>query len=356
MISQEDQIWIEQYLQGRLEGAELERFHARYKADIDFAVAVELQRADQSSNITVLFKKSQNTGFDAQIRVSDDLFWIEQYLRGRLEGAELERFRARCKTDRAFAEATALQLAAQSAIQMEHKKAIKKNFESPEIKQISENTIKRLQRKKTISKLFIGLLVVASGALLWRYINKAPQAPPTTSPQQKMPSSPQKALEPQTIPLQSGPDQNAQKPIEKQADFNRIFAANFKPAQNSMFSSGDVRGANAKADTNFFSLYNAGKYKEALSVFPPNMKNDNWLYFKANALLQTGSPKEAALLLEGIINRDSTLFTPRANWYLGLAYLNMKNIKQAEKYLQIYSDKAEDREKAKTEHILQKLR
>lgn len=286
----------------------------------------------------------------------EDQIWIEQYLQGRLEGADLERFRARCKVDRTFAEETALQRAAQNAILVGHKNTFKKDFESPEIKRLTEKTIKRIQRKKMISGLIIGLFVVASGALLWWYLNKAPQTSPTTSPPQNMPSSPQKALEPETIAPQSIPEQNTPKPVEKQADLNKIFAANFKPAPAGMFSSGDVRSPNSKPDIAFIRLYSAGKYKEALANFPANLKDDNWLYFKANALLQSGNPKEAAVLLEGIINRDSTLFTTRANWYLGLAYLKLQNVEKAKKYLQIYSDNADDPEKVKAQRILQKLR
>lgn len=278
---------------------------------------------------------------------------IEQYLNGALPDAELERFRARCRSDREFALEAALQKAARDAVLLDERKNLDSALQSPEIQEVKAAAKQRLSYKKRLYPFLIGLLLLAAGfgARWFFYVFYAPdKAPVVAPPPAQNPSAPQLPPLPQTIPQVAPIQQQPEK-----VDAQKLFADNFRPAPNS-FQPATARSGRSNQQSNFFKLYDAGNYAQALAAFPTGENDDNWLFFKANALLATGKTKEAARLLEGVVERSATLYTSKARWYLALAYVRLNENEKAVKALQLYALEADVTEKVRVKHIISLLR
>lgn len=80
-------------------------------------------------------------------------------------------------------------------------------------------------------------------------------------------------------------------------------------------------------------LYDSNSFKDAGDLLQLNLnENPNNIPARlalANCHLQNDQPEKAILQLEDILGRDDLLYQEQANWYLGLAYLKMGQVKEA---------------------------
>jgi hypothetical protein len=84
--------------------------------------------------------------------------------------------------------------------------------------------------------------------------------------------------------------------------------------------------ANKNTAEKAFSLYDNGKYQEALTYFEQLTHNDeqpNLLFFQANAYLATQQIEKAIPLLEKISQNNSE-WQQKGEWYLALALSEIK--------------------------------
>jgi TolA-binding protein len=117
-----------------------------------------------------------------------------------------------------------------------------------------------------------------------------------------------------------------------------IFADHFVPYTDELMES-TVRGEEEKgAYEEFLSLYNDGKFLDALQIFDsmdPVMKdNDNVLFLKANALMAVNRIDMASRLFENIIRKKNSRYLKEAYWYLALCELKKGDVYKAKYYLQ----------------------
>ncbi len=114
-----------------------------------------------------------------------------------------------------------------------------------------------------------------------------------------------------------------------------LFAENFKPYRN--VTHPITRGEEpADHKTKAFLAYSKGEYKEALPLFTElyaSEKEPYYLFYKANALIQLNRAAEAVPLLQEHLKTQDSL-TDKSNWYLAMAYLQLKDIEKAKQALQ----------------------
>ena len=105
-----------------------------------------------------------------------------------------------------------------------------------------------------------------------------------------------------------------------------------------------------------FKFYENGEYKKAILLFTTLYQKTNesyYLFYKANALMKTNRVNEAIPLLDAYLSKKE-MFTDKAQWYLSLAYLELKDTAKAKTYLNhVVSNKSYKLKEAK--EILKKL-
>jgi tetratricopeptide (TPR) repeat protein len=83
--------------------------------------------------------------------------------------------------------------------------------------------------------------------------------------------------------------------------------------------------------------YKSGEYAKSLEFWKPLLdlspQNDTLLYFVAMDYLQLETLEESKLLLEQVIQDDSSQFAQDANWYLGLLKVREGSYQEAISYL-----------------------
>ncbi|WP_186435531.1 tetratricopeptide repeat protein [Maribacter sp. MAR_2009_72] len=114
------------------------------------------------------------------------------------------------------------------------------------------------------------------------------------------------------------------------ADPQDLFVANFKPYRN--VTHPITRGEETTdAKTKAFLAYSKGDYKEAIPLFDELYASDKeayYLFYMANALIQLNRAGEAIPLLQEHLKTQDAL-TNKSNWYLAMAYLQLRDTKKA---------------------------
>jgi tetratricopeptide (TPR) repeat protein len=259
----------------------------------------------------------------------NDQEWIDRYILGELNESELLEFRNRCKTDPAFGSEVALHVAAWDTLDLNRKKELKKVFESPELKDLTEKTLRTI-RIWAWFRWFIPVLLLLTGAVCFLVLNQKKQVPPSPPPANSAPPTQNNSTLPPPVVHQN--DQHHTPPVKapntapETGRNARLFAANFQPAQNSI----KTRGLK---EAEFFRLYDEKKYREAIQVFPKSPEIPDHLFFYANALLAAGQTEEAVSVLKTYLPQASDNYQNAANWRLALAYLKLNKIKEAKAIL-----------------------
>ncbi|WP_430905622.1 tetratricopeptide repeat protein [Maribacter sp. 2-571] len=133
------------------------------------------------------------------------------------------------------------------------------------------------------------------------------------------------------------------------ADTTDLFAQNFVPYRN--VTHPVTRGdAMVDSKTQAFSAYGKGDFNKAISLFTQLYASDKepyYLFYKANALIQINKASEAVPLLKEHLKTKDAL-SDKSNWYLAMAYLQLKDADKAKAALQrVVETKAYKAEDAK---------
>jgi hypothetical protein len=115
---------------------------------------------------------------------------------------------------------------------------------------------------------------------------------------------------------------------------NELFAAYFQPYENVIYPI--ERGSDQQTEEVLaFYTYEEGDYEAAAVLFSQlynSSKESYYLFYEANALLQSDRASEAIpLLLEHLQSKD--VLKEKTKWYLALAYLKEQDKRNAKKYL-----------------------
>lgn len=131
-------------------------------------------------------------------------------------------------------------------------------------------------------------------------------------------------------------------------NLNQLYADFYKPLAEEV---GASRGSNDISEIDNLllidglNLYSHGKYAEALTKFNQisEASQRSVSVFSAISLIETGKAKQSVQLLESAISDygEGWEYYQDAQWYLALAYLKSKQMKEAEKILSciVSSDK-----------------
>lgn len=116
----------------------------------------------------------------------------------------------------------------------------------------------------------------------------------------------------------------------------RLFAAYYQPFEDDLGThrgSSDISAADADLLAKGLEFYNEKKYAEALGLFNQvSEKNQpSVVVYQAVCLLETDKAKQAAELLQTAIseNGEGWEYYQDAEWYLALAYIKAKQMKEA---------------------------
>lgn len=118
-----------------------------------------------------------------------------------------------------------------------------------------------------------------------------------------------------------------------------------------------VRGESSETiEFKAFISYEKQEYKGALTLFEAaynNTQKPHLLLYKANCLLSLQQPEQAISALNEYLTKEE-IFKDKANWYLGLSYLQLNNKEQAKKYFKNVREFSEYKNK-EIEELLNKL-
>jgi len=139
---------------------------------------------------------------------------------------------------------------------------------------------------------------------------------------------------------------------------NDLFATYFEPSIN--VSVPIVRSEDSQNITNeAFIAYAEKDYKNASILFEKaynsNNNNSELLFYEGNALLASGSTKDAIEKFKNHLKFQDSL-TNRSHWYLALAYLKMNDLDNAKKQLDIFINTTENFKKEDAKSLLNKLK
>ncbi len=114
-----------------------------------------------------------------------------------------------------------------------------------------------------------------------------------------------------------------------------LFSQNFERYPNVVYPI--VRGEEGpEPKTKAFLAYQNGEYTAAVALFTElytNQAEPDFLFYKANALLQLDRGQEAIPVLKNHLETGDTL-TEKTSWYLAMAYLQVDDPENAAKILQ----------------------
>ena len=141
---------------------------------------------------------------------------------------------------------------------------------------------------------------------------------------------------------------------------DQIFAAYFEPYPS---LSGQKNGGREVLDVldKAMMAYEDGRYDLAINAFEQLEKQDSVAgrqprFYHALSLMASNQNEQAILLLEDMIEEESTLLTQPVEWYLALAYLKGNRIEDAKLLLNSFAKKSTSSFKqAEAASILQEL-
>ena len=136
-----------------------------------------------------------------------------------------------------------------------------------------------------------------------------------------------------------------------------LFANYFEPSMN--VSAPIVRSESDETIlNNAFMAYNEADYKKAIPLFENGFKatqNSELLFYEANAYLASGNTNKAIEKFKEHLNYTDIL-TQRSHWYLALAYLKNKDLKEAKNQLNKLINSGETFKKDQVSSLLKKLK
>lgn len=138
---------------------------------------------------------------------------------------------------------------------------------------------------------------------------------------------------------------------------DELFTHYFEPSKN--VSAPIVRSNNEENVQNeAFINYSERDYDNANLLFERAFKiskNSELLFYQGNALLASGKNNEAINIFKHHLTFLDTL-SNRTHWYLALAYLKTKNLKQARQQLELLINSGEVFKKEEASSLLKKLK
>lgn len=136
-----------------------------------------------------------------------------------------------------------------------------------------------------------------------------------------------------------------------------LFNDYFEPSKN--VSLPIVRSENIEdIQNNAMIAYIENNYEKANLLFEDaysNNRNSELLFYQGNALLASGKIEEAIQKFKTHLKTTDTL-TQRSHWYLALAYLKNKDLKQARQQLEFLLNSGEIFKEEEASSLLKKLK
>ncbi|MBK6363900.1 MAG: hypothetical protein IPF52_10540 [Saprospiraceae bacterium] len=121
----------------------------------------------------------------------------------------------------------------------------------------------------------------------------------------------------------------------------------------------DVRGQNEGYLEQFFEYYRIKDYRNTLIVFDSlsNIlrQNDNILFIKAMALMESGETENPKSIFINIIDHKRSRYIYQSEWYLALLFLKEKNIEKANQLLNKIKIDKQSLYRNKAENLLRKV-
>ena len=123
--------------------------------------------------------------------------------------------------------------------------------------------------------------------------------------------------------------------LNNTASSNELFNSYFEPYRN-VIQPIERSTTQQNEKTMAFMAYEKGDYTKAVQLFTnlyATTKEPYYLFYKANALLKLEKADEALPLLQEHLKTKDTL-RDKTHWYMAMAYLKLKDTKNAKKLLQ----------------------
>ena len=140
-------------------------------------------------------------------------------------------------------------------------------------------------------------------------------------------------------------------------DEDQLFAHYFEPSKN--VSAPIVRSESEEnIQKEAFINYSEDNYENAQLLFEKAYKTTQkpeLLFYQGNALLASGKNQEAINIFKKHLTFSDTL-SNRTHWYLALAYLKTKDLKQATQQLELLLNSGEIFKKEEATSLLKKLK
>ncbi|WP_166963962.1 tetratricopeptide repeat protein [Yeosuana marina] len=135
-----------------------------------------------------------------------------------------------------------------------------------------------------------------------------------------------------------------------------LFSSYFEPSKNVTFPI--VRSdTNVGLQNDAFIAYSENNFETALNLFESSYKNTNnseLLFYEGNALLALGKTNDAILKFKEHLNYSDRL-SNRTHWYLALAYVKNKDLRNAKLQLQLLLKSKESFKNKETKQLLEKI-
>ncbi|MBK6566798.1 MAG: hypothetical protein IPG18_16770 [Saprospiraceae bacterium] len=297
-----------------------------------------------------------------------DLELIEKYVLRILSDEERVAFELKLKTDSVFRAELNDYESAINTFKNSHTIDIKNHLVS------LENNIRQKERKYNLRKLILFgtvLLLLLGGFLYKNYMAKSPTAEINVDPMQNniiLPdtSIKNKLLKPDdTLFIKS--ENSKRKEKKKQTEIEakkmvnsaeQLFVMNYEPYWDETMLM-DVRGQNEGYLEQFFEYYRIKDYRNTLIVFDSlsNIlrQNDNILFIKAMALMESGETENPKSIFINIIDHKRSRYIYQSEWYLALLFLKEKNIEKANQLLNKIKIDKQSLYRNKAENLLRKV-
>lgn len=281
------------------------------------------------------------------------LEWIERYFRGTLPAEERSAFERRREADPLFRQEVAEYESTFRLIRLQGRQALKARLAERGRQLDAEKS-----RQGARLHWWMVLAVLVLIALGWWFLDGKGKAYPgqlpgaetqrntTETPALPTPA-PAEQAEPK--PSESGRPSSLPPIAENTSLEEQLFTAHFRPYRDESLEPALRGEGESTPEEAFRQLYWDGRYGEALSAFEAlenGIKNNGNLQFlRANCLLATGQAKEAAPVLESVLQTGRSRFLPEAKWLLALARLKNGEQEKAKALLQeIAGDAASPRQ------------
>ncbi|SNR17681.1 tetratricopeptide repeat protein [Tenacibaculum jejuense] len=238
----------------------------------------------------------------------DKLSLIEKYFEGTLSSIEREEFDSLINTDSEFKKDFEFQSNLQKAIHQNEREELKK-----ELQDLEFDITNKVKKKSAFPLLKVAASIVLIFSLGAYFLLNNP------------------------------------------ASSEDLFREYYSPYENVVQPI--VRGESSETiEFKAFLSYEKQEYNEALTLFESaynNTQKSHLLLYKANCLLSLQQPEQAISALNEYLTKEE-IFKDKANWYLGLSYLQLNSKEQAKKYFKNVQELSKYKSK-EIEELLNKL-